>query len=144
MEMNNISIRIIKAADASAIVELYKDAGWWRQRYSTDFIPELVSNSFCFAGAYDGERMVGMGRAVSEGVSDAYIQDVVVLKAYRKQGIGGKIIQALIDYLSAHDVDWIGLIGEPGTKSFYEELGFQEMRDYIPMVYCGKHNKDDL
>ncbi len=39
----------------------------------------------------------------------------------------------LIDELQAAGVDWIGLIGKPGTAKFYESLGFSELKDYIPM-----------
>jgi spermidine synthase len=76
--------------------------------------------------------MIGMGRALSDLSSDAYIQDVVVLRDYRGQGIGRQIIRTLITGLRAHGVDWIGLIGEPGTHRFYESLGFWPMSGHTP------------
>jgi spermidine synthase len=65
-------------------------------------------------------------------VSDAYIQDVVVLRQFRGCGIGGQIIQTLINGLKKNGVDWIGLIGEPGTGRFYESLGFRPMAGHTP------------
>ncbi|HSL60885.1 MAG TPA: GNAT family N-acetyltransferase, partial [Desulfotignum sp.] len=75
---------------------------------------------------------IGMGRALSDLVSDAYIQDVTVLRAFRGKGIGTKIIRLLIAGLKDHRVDWIGLIGEPNTRVFYENLGFREMPGHVP------------
>lgn len=119
--------------DLSEIVNLYKDAGWWEEQYDETFIPGIIESSFCFAGAFYEGHLVGMGRALSDGCSDAYIQDVVVLRSLRGQGIGGRLIQEIIQYLKKNDIDWIGLIGEPGTQAFYERLGFKSMNGYIPM-----------
>jgi spermidine synthase len=92
-------------------------------------IPE---KSALFAGAFLEKKLIGMGRALSDLCSDAYIQDVVVLSAYQKHGIGSLIVNFLIEELKKRGVDWIGLIGEPGTRVFYENLGFRQMKDYIP------------
>lgn len=132
--MENIDIKIIRRADPEAVVRLYHEAGWWRSDYTTDFIPEVISRSFAFAGAFDGNCLIGMGRAIADGVSDAYIQDVTVLTAYRGQGIGGRIIRTLIEHLHRAGIDWIGLIGEPGTQKFYERLGFELMPGCLPMI----------
>jgi spermidine synthase len=131
-------IHIVKAVPAADFTALYCEAGWWEEGFSPDFIAPLVTGSTAVAAAFapDG-RMIGMGRALSDGSSDAYIQDVVVLHEFRRQGIGAGIIRALIGELRRRGVDWIGLIGQPGTRSFYEQLGFVEMKDHLPMRLKG-------
>ena len=135
MKNGHIEIKTVLAVNNSEFIQLYKEAGWWHSDYDRDisFIPEIVKGSTVFAAAFDGSCMIGMGRAVSDNCSDAYIQDVVVLKEYRNRGIGGRIILHLIDELKGRGIDWIGLIGEPGTESFYSKLGFGVLRGYIPM-----------
>lgn len=132
-----MEIRIIKAADQEQVITLYMDAGWWKadDKDSLDLIDKIVTGSTCFAGAFSGKKMIGMGRALSDGVSDAYIQDVVVLTSYRGQGIGKKIIKALVSDLTNNGIKWIGLIGEPGTDLFYERLGFKRMEQHTPFLY---------
>jgi aralkylamine N-acetyltransferase len=133
--MLNVKIKTIKTADIDAVVALYQDAGWWEDNYvAEEFIPQVVKQSCCFVGAFlpDGS-MIGMGRAIADGISDAYIQDIAVLTAYRKHGIGSMIIRHIITHLRELDIDWIGLIGEPGTGSFYRKLGFKELKNFIPM-----------
>jgi ribosomal protein S18 acetylase RimI-like enzyme len=76
-----------------------------------------------------------MGRVLSDGVSDAYIQDLVVLPVYRGQSIGKKIAQKLIDFCLSKGITWIGLIAEPGSSKFYTTLGFKTMDQHIPMLF---------
>ena len=133
-----IEIKFVGRVDEMEFIELYKDAGWWKDAYDADtsFIQQLVTNSHLFAAAFkDDDTMVGMGRAISDGCSDAYIQDVVVLREFRENGIGGKIISTITNKLTEQGIDWIGLIGEPGTESFYTKLGFSTLKDHIPMKY---------
>ena len=133
-----IEIKFVDTVDEGEFIALYKDAGWWEEEYDSDtsFIEKLVRNSHVFAAAIDAKgSMVGMGRAISDGCSDAYIQDVVVLREFRGNGIGGEIISSITSKLTAQGIDWIGLIGEPGTESFYEKLGFNTLKKHIPMKY---------
>ncbi len=131
-----VDCRVITDAATDDIVRLYRDAGWWDDHYGEDFIPRMLRDSFCVVAAFDADgKMVGMGRAISDGCSDAYIQDIVVLREYRRGGIGGKIVATLLERLRAADIDWIGLVAAPGTEKFYHSIGFEPMRDYIPMIY---------
>ena len=128
-----LRLEIVSSVATESVVELYKDAGWWEDGWQADVIPAMVKNSFRFAALFDGDRLVGMGRAISDGVSDAYIQDIVVKSELRGSGWGSRIVSLLVDELHAAGVDWIGLIGAPGTQRFYEKLGFSVMPDHIPM-----------
>jgi len=69
---------------------LYRAGGWWKDEYDPAEIPGLIRGSFAFAVAVEEEsgRAVGMGRVISDGVSDAYIQDLVVLPEYRSRNVG--------------------------------------------------------
>ncbi len=131
---SDIEIRLVRTAPTGDMIALYKDAGWWEDAYDGDhsFLRKIPGGSALFAGAFMGKKMIGMGRALSDRSSDAYIQDIVVLKSHQGRGLGKKIVQKLILGLKKMGVDWIGLIAEPGTNSFYENLGFREMKGYIP------------
>lgn len=133
-------IKAVTQAPLAELIDLYKDAGWWESAFASDpgFLTRIAADSAVFVGAFVDKKLIGMGRALSDGVSDAYIQDVTVLKPYRGRGIGKKIIRQLVDELSKKGVDWIGLVAEPGTASFYNDLGFLELEGHIPMKYKGK------
>ena len=130
-----VQIRFIRTAPLDCLVALYKDAGWWKSAYgeAPEFLHGIMAGSALFAGAFLNKKMIGMGRALSDLASDAYIQDVAVLKEFQGRGIGGKIIQTLIAGLKERGVDWIGLIAEPGTTDFYERLGFHPLKGHVPL-----------
>jgi GNAT superfamily N-acetyltransferase len=111
--------------------ELYLAAEWVAENEDCSFIQAAVAGSFLAAAAFtDDGRLAAMGRVLSDGVSDAYIQDVVVHPGFRGQGIGGKIVAFLVAELEKRGVDWIALVGEPGTENFYSRLGFEEKKGF--------------
>ena len=123
-------------AQAAAITGLYRDAGWWRAKADDrDSLARLIKGSFRFALAVEGSLVVGMGRAISDGASDAYIQDVTVRKDCRGKGIGSLIIKSLVKELLEHNILWIGLIAEKGSHPFYKALGFSPMPESMPMKF---------
>ena len=80
------------------------------------------------------DRLIGMGRAISDGACDAYIQDVAVLYEFRGKGIGVLIMDELVKYLKSKNINWISLVSEPEAVSFYEKCGFLQMTGYIPLT----------
>ena len=139
--MKEVRYEIVKNADSSRILHLYRAAAWWQQEDLPEdmkTIDAIIANSFCFVIAiYEGE-IIGMGRAISDGVSDAYIQDVTVLEEYRGRGYGKGIVSKLLQYLREHKLQWIGLISEPGYESFYTALGFGVMKNYTPFLFSNE------
>jgi len=117
------------------IIELYKQAGWWAEESDNpELVRRIITGSHCFLTVSDKEGIIGMGRAISDEVSDAYIQDVTVESAYQGQNIGSNIIQKLIERLEEDGLKWIGLIAENGSQHFYEKLGFKKMPNSVPML----------
>ena len=106
------------------IAGFYLSAGWIGADSDRSFLLPALQGSFLVAGAFEGKLLVGIARVLSDGCSDAYIQDVVVAPEYRGQGIGRGLIDLLVENLRKHGVDWIGLVGEPGTEEFYRKLNW--------------------
>ena len=133
----NIEIKLVKDWPEGDIVNLYKAGGWWKEHYDSSGIKRLIDGSFVFAVAVEKKsgKAVGMGRVISDGVSDAYIQDLVVLPEYRKQGVGKQIVESLLDKCLSEGLHWVGLIAEPGQDKFYTALGFKQMENHVPMKY---------
>ncbi len=132
-----IEIKFVKQWPEEDIVDLYKAGGWWKDHYNSSGIKSLIAGSFAFAVAVEKKsgEAIGMGRVISDGFSDAYIQDLVVLPGYRKQGVGKQIVEALLDKCLSEDLLWVGLIAEPGQDKFYTTMGFKQMEKHVPMKY---------
>ena len=137
MMESEIEIRFVKSWPEDDIVKLYKVGGWWKDSYAKSGIKQLIKGSFCFAVVIDKktEKAIGMGRVLSDGVSDGYIQDLVILPEYRRKGVGKKLTKSLIDYCKSKGITWIALISEPNQENFYKKIGFKEMKNYTPLKY---------
>lgn len=134
-----IKIELVNFWDEDEIVELYRSEVWWKDFMDKSRIPELIKGSYLFALAIDTStgKPIGMGRVLSDGIADAYIQDLVVLPDWRKKNAGGMIVSALIERCVSNGISWIGLIAQPGTDAFYRYLGFEPMASHVPMLYHG-------
>jgi len=135
-----IDIRLVYSWDEEEIVALYRAGGWRKEEYRTEDLRHLMRGSYVFAVAAENKtgRAVGMGRVISDGVSDGYIQDLVVLPEFRKSGVGAQIVAALINRCLQVGITWIALIAEPGTERFYLPLGFHPMEGYVPLLLRGE------
>lgn len=135
--MASVNYSVVKHADPEAVLKLYRQAGWWQTDENPEYlqtVEQIIENSFCFVIATRDDEIIGMGRAISDGVSDAYIQDVTVRQDLRGQGIGKGIIRKLLEHLKSHKLQWIGLISEPGYERFYQGFGFKVMERYTPFL----------
>lgn len=121
--------------DIDRLTELYRQAGWWTDEPDNpSLVAGIVAGSHCFLVARQAKTIIAMGRAISDRISDAYIQDVTVDPAFREQGIGSRMVAALVARLEADGIGWVGLIAERKTHPFYRPLGFSPMADSVPML----------
>jgi ribosomal protein S18 acetylase RimI-like enzyme len=136
MTKKDIEIRFVNKWSVEEIVNLYKAGGWWKESWSSLYINNMIKGSFVFAIAIDDkDKTIGMGRVLSDGISDGYIQDLVVLPKYRYLGIGKQIVNKLVNHCLSKGIRWIGLIAEPGNEIFFSSLGFKTMKNHTPMLY---------
>lgn len=133
---NCVVVEFVSCWKGEDIVELYHAGGWWRDYMDPSHINDLIQGSFLFAVAVDrkSSRAVGMGRMISDGVSDGYIQDLVVLPDWQSQGVGRMILNKLLEECRSRGIAWVGLIAEPGNEDFYDSFGFRKMTGHVPML----------
>jgi len=83
------------------------------------------SNSRFVCLAYDGGALVGVGRALADGVDCSYICDVAVLPSHQGTGLGKEIVARLVERSRGHRK--IILYAVPGKEPFYRKFGFKRM-----------------
>ena len=135
-----VDIRAVTSWDTDEIISLYRSAGWWHEEKDDPAqIPGIIRGSLAFVLAVDRRsgKAVGMGRAISDGVADAYIQDLVVLPGCRGRGIGTAILRRILAVCRERGIGWIALIAEGGTGDFYREQGFVVEEGDLSMMYRG-------
>ena len=106
-----------------ALSELYRSTPLGNKR-PEDLETAFTNSRFhCFVLAQD--RLVGVGRALADGVDCSYICDVAVLPEYQGLGIGRRIVSRLVELSHGHRK--IILYACPGKESFYRQFGFKRM-----------------
>lgn len=136
------TVKIIKKPDVETlkgIITIYRAHGWWKPSDRPALLARLIRGSHCFAVAEAGGRVIGIGRAISDGVSDAYIQDMAVLESERQAGVGGAILKALLRRLRRDGVRWVGLIAQDNSEYFYRRAGFKVLKKAHPMLSAGSY-----
>ena len=83
------------------------------------------SNSLFRCFAFDDGKLVGVGRALADGVDCSYICDVAVLPSHQGSGLGKEIVTRLVNLSQGHKK--IILYCVPGKEGFYQSLGFKRM-----------------
>jgi len=74
---------------------------------------------------YQDGKMVGFGRALSDGVYQAAVYDVAVLPEMQGCGIGKQIVEAILERVAGCNVI---LYASPGKENFYRKLGFRLLK----------------
>ena len=120
--------------------DLFQTTGWnVKYQLLPDDLVRALRASWHILCAYDGERLVGFGRLVSDGVLHAVIDELMVLPEYRGQGIGGEILERLVKKCRGAGVRDIQLFSARGKREYYEKRGFRARPDNAPgMQYFGK------
>lgn len=109
----------------SELCEIFKKAPLGTRE--PDKLKQAAQGSYVVCTAYDGERAVGFGRAISDGFCQSAIYDLVLLPEYQGRGLGKELMQALLDKLPVEQGVVLVYVA-PGKQSFYENLGFHNLR----------------
>ena len=111
------------------ITNLYQSVGWTKYLERISVLEDAYANSLCVIGAYDNEKLVGIIRAVGDGLTIVFIQDIIVQPEYQRKGIGTKLLKAVMDKYS--DVYQMELLTDntEKTKAFYRSVGFSASDD---------------
>lgn len=117
------------------IFRLYLFEGWAREGDDSSKITAALKNSRAAFGAFDGEKMVGFFRALSDGVSDAYLLDLIVDPQYRGRGIASALVKSVLDYLKAEKIEWIVCVSTPAAEGVYKKFGASIMAGHVPMRF---------
>ena len=83
----------------------------------------------CFL--YVGTTLIGVGRALADGMDCSYICDVAIHPEYQGKGLGKDIVEKLIESSQGHSK--IILYANPGKEGFYAKLGFAKMKTAMAM-----------
>ena len=125
-----ISVRKQDVVKLEDVLHLYQAVGWTNYTNQPQMLEQALSHSLVIYVALDGDAVVGLIRLVGDGFSSVFVQDLIVLPTYQRQGIGSALMkQALGDFKGAYQVQ---LVTEQTEKNvgFYRSIGFETLSTY--------------
>lgn len=111
----------------SAILNLYVANKWYAYTNDKESLFKGIRNSLDVIGVYDEELLVGLIRTIGDKETIVFIQDILVLPAYQRKGIGTKLLQLILEkyknvrQISLHTDETLK------TKKFYQSMGFEDL-----------------
>ena len=113
-----------EAVSVKKLADLRESIGW--NRMENEYKNPLLTSYYHIA-VYEKEVLIGYIDCVSNGVTDAYIQDLMVHPDYQRRGIGTELMTIMINYLKQKHIYMISVVFEENLKPFYEKFGFFNM-----------------
>jgi len=124
------------------VLHLYQAVGWTNYTNQPQMLEQALSHSLASYVARDDEKIVGLVRLIGDGFSSVFIQDLLVLSSYQRQGIGSSLMkQALDDYKDVYQVQ-LATDESEKTLAFYRSLGFETLSSFqcTGMIWVNRKN----
>lgn len=133
-----IKIEINGPIEEAEVIALYK-ANHWSSADKPDKLIPALRNSHTLVSARDGDKLVGIGNAISDGYLVVYYPHMLVHPDHQGQGIGRKMMQAMQSIYGSYHQQMLTADGE--AIAFYKALGFERAGKTEPMwVYAGSEH----
>ena len=117
--------------DVDAVHAFISTESYWGLGRERELVVRTVAGSARVLGLYRDGEQIGFARAVSDGVTLAYLADVYVLAAYRGQNLGYELVREIVEN-SFGGVRW--MLNTADAQGFYEKLGFSEEKPPYPLM----------
>ena len=104
---------------------LFRKHAFWAQQRSTEDLRRMLRGSPVVVSLWRGKRLVGFGRASSDGIHRAVLWDIVVAGDLQGRGLGRRVVEALLDSPRLRNVERIYLM-TTNSAGFYRQLGFRD------------------
>ena len=113
------------------ILPLYEAVGWTNYSTNPTMLKNALEHSLFLISARDEEgKLIGFLRAVGDGYSIVYIQDIIVLPEYHRQGIGTQLLRQTMKHFKEVYQLILTTDSELKTVAFYEANGFTALFKY--------------
>jgi len=118
-----------------SVMTLYK-ANNWSAADKPEQLMQALGNSHGLATAWEGEALLGLGNAISDGHLVVYFPHLLVHPKAHGKGVGKKLMHALMDRYAGFHMQMLTADGD--SVGFYEKMGFEQAGKTVPMwIYGG-------
>ena len=124
-----MEIREYKIFNEAEILRLYRSVGWTAYTDHLEVLQKGFEKSMLTLAAYEGDQLLGIIRAVGDGHTIVFVQDILVFPEHQRKGIGAALLQAILDRYSHVRQIVLATDNTPKTIAFYKSMGFRELSE---------------
>ena len=121
------------------VINLYR-ANKWSSAEKPQELINALQNSHSLITAWDGDKLVGLGNALSDGYLVVYYPHLLVLPEYQGKGIGKMIMDRFHEKYSTFHQQI--LVADGKSIDFYKKCGFIKAGSCMPMWIYKGHDHD--
>ena len=104
---------------------LFQKHAFWAENRSNSDLKRMLAGSTVVVSLWRGKRLVGFGRAHSDGIHRAVLWDIVVAGDLQGKGLGRRVVEALLAAPAIRNVERVYLM-TTNSAGFYKQLGFTD------------------
>ncbi|MCL5292089.1 MAG: GNAT family N-acetyltransferase [Actinobacteria bacterium] len=117
--------------DIEQLVELYQELRWTNDRRPSE-IAEMLANSTVVLSLWNGRKLIGFARVLSDMVYRATVWDIVVRPEYQGKGLGRELVEAVLNHPRLARVEKFWLV--TAKPDFYHRFGFVKDDDSMVLT----------
>ena len=124
-----MEIREYRTYNSQEILPLYESVGWTAYTDQPEVLRKGFENAMLTLAAYEGDQLLGIIRAVGDGYTVVFVQDILVFPEHQRKGIGSALLQAILDRYSHVRQIELATDNTPKTVAFYKSMSFRELSE---------------
>ncbi len=118
-----ITYKLNNKPEAHLVAELFKSSGIRRPTEDLNRVKKMIEHANLIVTAWDGDKLVGFARGLTDYAYCTYLSDLAVDKEYHKQGIGQELVSEVQKQISEESM--LLLLSAPESMDYYPKLGFE-------------------
>ena len=122
-----MEIKEYKEYQEDEIQPLYAAVGWTAYTEDLPALERGFQNSLLVLAAYEDGELIGLIRAVGDGATVVFVQDLLVAPQKQRRGVGTALLKAVLDRYSNVRQLLLTTDNTPKTIAFYKSLGFSDL-----------------
>lgn len=124
-----MEIREYRQYDEREILLLYASVGWTAYTDQPETLRRGFENSLLTLAAYEENRLIGVLRAVGDGQTIVFVQDLLILPEYQRRGVGTALLRELLArYPQVRQIE-LTADDSPSLLAFYRKASFVPMSE---------------
>ncbi len=124
---NKISYKINHPLKTQDIIDVFDSSSIIRPTQEPQRIEKMFANSNLTISAWDGDKLVGISRSVTDFSFCCYLSDLAVRKEYQKLGIGKELIRITKENIGESVM--LLLLSTPRAMEYYPKVGFEKVEN---------------